>query len=85
VPEPAPCEGATGSAGHRAGCNLTGDAPCILKHLAGRSRRLRAPPAVVRYLHQGLCEMTFDYLLGAALSLALTVYLVYALLRPERF
>jgi K+-transporting ATPase ATPase F chain len=29
--------------------------------------------------------MTFDYLLGAALSLALTVYLVYALLRPERF
>jgi K+-transporting ATPase KdpF subunit len=29
--------------------------------------------------------MTLDYLLGGALSLALTVYLVYALLRPERF
>lgn len=29
--------------------------------------------------------MTLDYLLGAALSLAITAYLVYALLRPERF
>jgi K+-transporting ATPase KdpF subunit len=29
--------------------------------------------------------MNLDYLLGGALSLALTVYLVYALLRPERF
>jgi K+-transporting ATPase KdpF subunit len=29
--------------------------------------------------------MTLDYLLGGALSLALAVYLVYALLRPERF
>ncbi len=29
--------------------------------------------------------MTLDYLLGGALSLALTAYLVYALLRPERF
>jgi K+-transporting ATPase KdpF subunit len=26
-----------------------------------------------------------DYLLGGALSLALTAYLVHALLRPERF
>jgi K+-transporting ATPase KdpF subunit len=26
-----------------------------------------------------------DYILGSALSLALTGYLVYALLRPERF
>lgn len=29
--------------------------------------------------------MTLDYVLGGALSLAITVYLVYALLRPERF
>jgi K+-transporting ATPase KdpF subunit len=29
--------------------------------------------------------VTFDHLLGVAVSLALTVYLVYALLRPERF
>jgi K+-transporting ATPase KdpF subunit len=29
--------------------------------------------------------MTLDYLLGGALSLALLGYLVYALLRPERF
>ena len=29
--------------------------------------------------------MTFDYVLGGALALALTAYLVYALLRPERF
>ncbi|HTY16817.1 MAG TPA: K(+)-transporting ATPase subunit F [Myxococcota bacterium] len=29
--------------------------------------------------------MGFDDWLGAAVSLLLTVYLVYALLRPERF
>jgi K+-transporting ATPase KdpF subunit len=29
--------------------------------------------------------MSIEYLLGAALSLALTGYLIYALLRPERF
>jgi K+-transporting ATPase KdpF subunit len=29
--------------------------------------------------------MTFDYVAGAALAVLLTVYLVYALLRPERF
>jgi K+-transporting ATPase KdpF subunit len=29
--------------------------------------------------------MTFEYLLGGALSLLLAAYLVYALLRPERF
>lgn len=29
--------------------------------------------------------MSFDYLAGAAVSALLTVYLVYALLRPERF
>ncbi|MCE9668631.1 K(+)-transporting ATPase subunit F [Myxococcus stipitatus] len=29
--------------------------------------------------------MTFEYAAGAALAVALTVYLVYALLRPERF
>ncbi|MGD0835293.1 MAG: K(+)-transporting ATPase subunit F [Polyangia bacterium] len=29
--------------------------------------------------------MTFDYALGGMLAVALTVYLVYALLKPERF
>lgn len=29
--------------------------------------------------------MTFDDLLGLALATLLTLYLVYALLRPERF
>jgi K+-transporting ATPase KdpF subunit len=29
--------------------------------------------------------MTLDYWLGAAVAAALTLYLVYALLRPERF
>ncbi|MGB8278468.1 MAG: K(+)-transporting ATPase subunit F [Methylovirgula sp.] len=29
--------------------------------------------------------MIFDYALGAAVTLALLVYLVYALIRPERF
>lgn len=29
--------------------------------------------------------MTFDYGLGAFLSVLLTAYLVYALIRPERF
>lgn len=29
--------------------------------------------------------MSLDYWLGAAVAAALTAYLVYALLRPERF
>jgi K+-transporting ATPase KdpF subunit len=29
--------------------------------------------------------MTFDYVLGAAVTVGLLVYLVYALTRPERF
>jgi K+-transporting ATPase KdpF subunit len=29
--------------------------------------------------------MTFDLILGGAVSLALLAYLVYALVRPERF
>jgi len=29
--------------------------------------------------------MSFDYALGVLVSLGLCVYLVYALLRPERF
>jgi len=29
--------------------------------------------------------MTLEYGIGAALSVLLTVYLVYALIRPERF
>jgi len=29
--------------------------------------------------------MSLEYMLGGALALAVAVYLVYALLRPERF
>ncbi len=29
--------------------------------------------------------MAFDYILGAAVSLGLTIYLVYALINPDRF
>ena len=29
--------------------------------------------------------MLFDYVLGAIASLAITAYLTYALIRPERF
>jgi len=29
--------------------------------------------------------MSFEYALGAALSVLLTAYLAYALIRPERF
>lgn len=29
--------------------------------------------------------MTIDYILGAIVSVGLLVYLVYALIRPERF
>lgn len=29
--------------------------------------------------------MSLDYVLGAAVALGLIVYLVYALIRPERF
>lgn len=29
--------------------------------------------------------MTFDYWVGGAVSLLLAAYLIYALLRPERF
>jgi len=29
--------------------------------------------------------MTFDYALGAMVTIGLLVYLVYALIRPERF
>ena len=29
--------------------------------------------------------MLFDYLLGGSVSLAILIYLVYALIRPEKF
>jgi K+-transporting ATPase KdpF subunit len=29
--------------------------------------------------------MTFDYVLGAIVTVSLLVYLVYALIRPEKF
>jgi K+-transporting ATPase KdpF subunit len=30
-------------------------------------------------------QMLFDYLLGAIVTIVITVYLVYALINPERF
>ena len=35
-----------------------------------------------------ICEgssMTFDYILGSIVTVAVTAYLVYVLIRPERF
>ena len=29
--------------------------------------------------------MTIDYILGGIVSLVITIYLIYALIRPERF
>jgi K+-transporting ATPase KdpF subunit len=29
--------------------------------------------------------MIFDYILGSIVTVAITVYLIYALIRPERF
>jgi K+-transporting ATPase KdpF subunit len=29
--------------------------------------------------------MTFDYILGGAVTIGLLIYLAYALIRPERF
>jgi K+-transporting ATPase KdpF subunit len=29
--------------------------------------------------------MTFDYILGSVVSVVITVYLIYALINPERF
>jgi K+-transporting ATPase KdpF subunit len=29
--------------------------------------------------------MTFDYVLGGIVTLAITIYLVYVLIRPEKF
>lgn len=29
--------------------------------------------------------MTFEYILGGGVALFLTIYLIYALVRPERF
>jgi len=34
---------------------------------------------------QTRCEMLIDYVLGGAVTLFITAYLIYALLRPERF
>jgi K+-transporting ATPase KdpF subunit len=33
----------------------------------------------------GCDAMTIDYILGGIVTLVITVYLVYALIRPERF
>jgi K+-transporting ATPase KdpF subunit len=33
----------------------------------------------------GRLKMSIDYLLGAVVTILVTIYLIYALLRPERF
>lgn len=38
-----------------------------------------------RILMRRGAEMIFDYVLGGAVTVFITAYLVYALLRPERF
>ncbi|WP_234910339.1 K(+)-transporting ATPase subunit F [Rhizobium rhizogenes] len=55
-----------------------------------RDRRFILPP--LRRLYQGLRQplvgetaMLLDYILGGGVTIFLTVYLVYALIRPERF
>jgi K+-transporting ATPase KdpF subunit len=40
---------------------------------------------IAAVLSRRIMTMSFDYFIGAAVTAALTVYLVYALLRPERF
>jgi K+-transporting ATPase KdpF subunit len=74
-----------------AGCTAGARAACNLKC---RARRRRASPdtpvSPLRARGHGMGRavqpaMTFEYVLGGVLSLALTAYLVYALLRPERF
>lgn len=59
-------------------------------HHSCRDRRFILP--LLRRLHQGLRQllagettMLLDYILGGGVTLFLTVYLVYALIRPERF
>jgi len=49
----------------------------------GRGRR-GAGLAVARPM-LWLTAMTFDYVLGLAAAIGVTAYLVYALVRPERF
>jgi len=52
-------------------------------------RLLRGLPSLRRRLRPALVPredfVSFDYALGAALSVLLAAYLVYALVRPERF
>ena len=50
----------------------------LLRRLVGLCPRLR-PPA------ETAASMNLEYIVGAALTVLLTAYLVYALLRPERF
>jgi K+-transporting ATPase KdpF subunit len=52
-------------------------------HGCGDVRRL---PALRRSLRKDVrSAMLFDYLLGGLVSLAILIYLVYALVRPEKF
>ncbi len=44
-----------------------------------RTDELGVPP------HQGDFRMSVDNLLGGAVALALLAYLIYALIRPEKF
>jgi len=41
--------------------------------------------ARLRQALTGETAMTFDYILGGAVTVFLTLYLTYALIRPERF
>lgn len=51
-----------------------------------RSASAFLPPAVSTFTPATGCEVAmFDLILGGAISVAIFVYLVFALLRPERF
>lgn len=63
----------------------------LLAGLSGLLRRrgcLRAdlrPPVAPATPGAGVTAMTFDYLLSGLVALGLGLYLLYALVRPERF
>ena len=54
-----------------------GDRPRFLRAGAGLRRRLRS--------HVRSQTMAFDYVLGSITTLVIMGYLVFALIRPERF
>lgn len=55
-------------------------------HFCGfRDRDIRRGLRLRRALRPDLTAMSFDYVLGEIVTVAIMVYLVYALIRPERF